>query len=192
MNRDLKKNASVHSREEADDRIRHQSRMQVEGLSAHYLTRELTAADLPHILVLCSKNEQYYQYCPPQATEQSIGADMEALPPGKEKQDKYYVGFFDGERLIAVLDLILAYPDPKTAFIGFFMVEKTLHRSGVGSGIMDEICEYLSRSGFSSVRLGWAEGNLQAEQFWRKNGFRETGVTYNGDDYTVIIAQRDI
>ncbi len=61
-----------------------------------------------------------------------------------------------------------------------------------GSKIVDEICGYLSRNGFSSVRLGWAEGNLQAEQFWRKNGFRETGVTYNSDDYTVIVAQKDI
>ena len=90
------------------------------------------------------------------------------------------------------MDLILAYPDPKTAFIGFFMVEKTMQGTGVGSKIVDEICEYLSKNGFSSVRLGWAERNPQAEQFWRKNGFRETGVTYNGDDYTVIIAQRDI
>ena len=164
----------------------------VEKLSVCYFVRELTTADIPRILTLCSKNEQYYQYCPPQATEQSIVADMEALPPGKEKQDKYYVGFFDGERLIAVLDLILAYPDPETAFIGFFMVEKTMQGAGVGSKIVDEICEYLSRNGFSSVRLGWAKGNPQAEQFWRKNGFRETGVTYIGDDYTVIIAQRDI
>ncbi len=163
-----------------------------ESLSTNYLVRELTTADIPHIFALCSGNEQYYQYCPPQVTEQSIAADMEALPPGKEKQDKYYVGFYDGERLIAVLDLILAYPNPETAYIGFFMVEKTMQGAGVGSKIVDEICEYLSRNGFSRVRLGWAEGNLQAEQFWRKNGFRETGVTYNGDDYTVIIAQRDI
>lgn len=164
----------------------------VEKLSVCYFVRELKDSDIPRILTLCSKNEQYYQYCPPQVTEQSIVADMEALPPGKEKQDKYYVGIFDGERLIAVLDLILAYPDPETAFIGFFMVEKTMQGTGVGRKIVDEICEYLSRNGFSSVRLGWAEGNLQAEQFWRKNGFRETDVTYNSDDYTVIVAQKDI
>ena len=39
---------------------------------------------------------------------------------------------------------------------------------------------------------GKHEGKLQAEQFWRKNGFRETDVTYNSDDYTVIVAQKDI
>ena len=39
---------------------------------------------------------------------------------------------------------------------------------------------------------GKHEGNPQAEQFWCKNGFRETGVTYNSDEYTVIVAQKDI
>ena len=27
------------------------------------------------------------------------------------------------------------------------------------------------------LRLGWAEGNLQAEQFWHRKGFREMGIT---------------
>ena len=31
------------------------------------------------------------------------------------------MGYYDGEKLIAVMDLILTYPDEQTAFIGFFM-----------------------------------------------------------------------
>lgn len=52
-------------------------------------------------------------------TEQSILDDMNALPPNKEICDKYYVGYYKGEELIAVMDFIMAYPDEKTAFIGF-------------------------------------------------------------------------
>lgn len=44
---------------------------------------------------------------------------MKALPPQKQEADKFYVGFFDGEKLAAVLDLIVSYPDDSAAFIGF-------------------------------------------------------------------------
>ena len=40
-------------------------------------------------------------------TEQSILDDMIALPPNKEMYDKYYVGYYRGEELIAVLDFIM-------------------------------------------------------------------------------------
>ena len=52
--------------------------------------------------------------------------DMNALPPNKEMCDKYYLGFYDGEKLIAVMDFIMAYPDELTAFIGFFMTDVSI------------------------------------------------------------------
>ena len=37
-------------------------------------------------------------------------------------EDKYYLGFFAGDELVAVMDLILNYPKADIAFIGFFMM----------------------------------------------------------------------
>ena len=55
-------------------------------------------------------------------------------------EDKFYVGYFAGddlstgtpseERLTAVLDLILDYPEEKTACIGFFMVDAAMQSIG--------------------------------------------------------------
>ena len=39
---------------------------------------------------------------------------------------------------------------------------------------------------------GWVKGNPQAEYFWKKNGFIETGAENTTKDYTVTIAQRKI
>lgn len=61
---------------------------------------------------------------------------MDALPPNKEMCDKYYLGFYDGEKLIAVMDFIMAYPDELTAFIGFFMTDVSIQNTGTGSKIM--------------------------------------------------------
>ena len=91
--------------------------------SNRYFVRRLTADDIAEIYKLCRNNVLYYKYCPPFVTEQSIANDMKALPSNKEDSDKYYLGYYDGEKLIAVMDFIMGYPDKKTAFIGFFMTD---------------------------------------------------------------------
>lgn len=88
------------------------------------------------------------------------------------------------------MDFIMAYPDEKTAFIGFFMTEVSVQNTGIGSKIINNLCSCLTDIGLSVVRLGWVKGNPQAEHFWHKNGFTETGITYDTDNYTVVIAQR--
>ena len=167
-------------------------RIDVSQISAQYHVRMLHADNVAEVYKLCSKNDMYYQYCPPFVTEQSILDDMHALPPNKEMRDKYYLGFYDDEKLIAVMDLIIAFPDESTAFIGFFMTDVSVQNQGIGSGIIRDLCAYLACSGFTAVRLGWVKGNPQAEHFWHKNSFRETGVTYKTDNYTVIVAQRKL
>ena len=167
-------------------------RIDVSRFSGHYLVRCLGEEDIPEILELCRKNTLYYQYCPPFVSEETILADMRALPPRKEYKDKYYLGYYDGEQLTAVMDLITEYPDAKTAFIGFFMTETSVQNQGIGSQIIRGLCVQLKDLGFSAVRLGWVRGNPQAESFWHKNGFAETGVTYDTDNYTVIVAQKDL
>ncbi len=117
---------------------------------------------------------------------------MHALPPNKDICDKYYLGYFDGQKLIAVMDLIMHYPDGSTAFIGFFMTDASVQNTGVGSGIIDELCGKLTEAGIKSIRLGWVKGNPQSESFWHKNKFAETGAVYNTDNYTVIVAQRNL
>ena len=96
-------------------------------LLGKYAVRPLTAEDAEEILALCAENGQFYRYHPPMATRESILADMTALPPGTGAENKHYLGFFDGEALIAVLDLIEHYPQQNTAYIGF-LVEGLLHR----------------------------------------------------------------
>ena len=117
--------------------------MEVSCLSTAYRVRRLEEADVPQILRLCSGNPQFYQYHRPLATADSVRADIRALPPGKMPEDKFYVGYFAGddlstgapseERLTAVLDLILDYPEEKTAYIGFFMVDAAMQGTGLGS-----------------------------------------------------------
>ena len=137
--------------------------------SQKYAVRPLTAGDVDKILALCAENEQFYRYHPPLATRESVLEDMTALPPGKCAADKHYLGFFDRETLVAVLDLIERYPQDDTAYIGFFMTK-------------NELLDELRREKFCKVRLAVDRGNPQSKAFWEKNGFALTGEEFpNGD-----------
>jgi Uncharacterized conserved protein len=186
----MEKGFKVTDSEDSEKDIDRLMKIDIAKFSSRYRVRCLHDSDIPVIFSLCKGNPQYYQYCPPFVTEESIRTDMKALPPGKEFSDKYYVGYFDGEKLIAVMDFIMAYPDDETAFIGFFMTEASLQGQGVGSGIIEELCQYLKCIGLSGIKLGWISGNRQAVSFWRKNGFTEAGVTYDTEHYTVTVASR--
>lgn len=160
--------------------------LDVVRLSASLTVRRLEEADVPQIRALCGGNPQYYRYHPPMASADGIREDMRALPPGKTAEDKYYVGYFDGGGLAAVLDLILRYPREDTALIGFFMVDAARQGAGLGSRLVREAMEYLRTQGFSRLRLGVDRGNPQSFAFWTKNGFVQV------DEGRYIVMERDI
>ncbi len=145
--------------------------VEIHNLSKRFHVRELDQNDVGLIYGLSCGNRIFYQYHPPFVTENSILEDMEALPPGKSHDDKFYVGFFESGTLAAIMDLILDYPAEKTAFIGLFMTDVRYQHQGVGSGIIGETAAYLKSLGYGKIRLGVDRGNPQSYSFWSKNGF---------------------
>lgn len=102
------------------------------------------------MFVLAKTNEVYYRYHAPAASSEDMREGLTALPPGKTAADKYYVGFFDGETLAAVLDLVLDYPENGTVFIGLFMLDTAYQGKGVGSSLFSGIVGTLTRRGYKS------------------------------------------
>ena len=140
-------------------------------LSTHYDVRRLDEKDAESILLLCRQNEQFYRYSEAEVTREQVLNDLHITPPGINHKDKYYVGFYDREELIAVMDLIDGYPEADIAYIGFFMMKKDLQGQGNGTTIIAEASAYLKQTGKTAVRLGIDHGNPQSAHFWKKNGF---------------------
>ena len=110
--------------------------MDIGLLSKKYEVRALSLNDVDIVYDMSCKNEIYYKYHPPFVTKESIAGDIKALPPDKSYDDKYYVGFFDGDSLVANMDLILCYPTDEIVFIGLFMTNIRYQNRGVGSDIL--------------------------------------------------------
>ena len=146
--------------------------MDIRLLSQKYAVRRLDQNDVDLVYDMSCKNEIFYQYHPPFVTKQSIVEDMQALPPNKNYEDKYYIGFFENNTLVANMDLILGYPTEEIAFIGLLMTNVLYQNRGIGSGIVRDVCAYLRQLGYKKVRIGVDKENPQSNSFWYKNGFR--------------------
>ncbi|CYT98671.1 GNAT family N-acetyltransferase [Streptococcus suis] len=162
--------------------------MKISQFSKHYQVRKLADADLEQVLVLYQTNPLYFEHFPPLPSLESLANDLVDCPPGKELSDKYFLGFWDKERLVAILDLIDGYPTEDTAYIGLFMVDSRLAGQGLGSKVIAELLSRLATH-FKKVRLGYVESNPQASHFWSKVGFCPTGEVKELAGKTIVIAE---
>ena len=163
--------------------------MDLSALSKRYSIRRMDDSDADSILELCRGNTQYYLYCQAEPSKEQILNDLHITPPGIDPSDKYYVGFYQGNTLVAVMDLIDGYPGPDTAFIGFFMMRKEFQGNQVGSAIIQETAAYLKTLGMTAIQLGIDKGNPQSTHFWKKNGFVVKEEIDRGD-WTVLLAEK--
>ena len=166
--------------------------MDIGMLSPAYAVRALGKDDAQSVLRFYEGNPKYFAAMSSAPSLKSVCEDMDALPPGKTEKDKHYLGFFGGETLVAVMDLIEGFPNPETAFIGLFMVNRDYQGRGVGSAIICDALHALCKMGFSYVRLGYVETNAQSKAFWYKNGFLPTGVKSAQEKYAVVMMQKEL
>lgn len=166
-------------------------RLNVNDFSDRFLVRFMEEDDISTIYEMTRKNVQYYEFNGKENVIEDIANDLIICPPGKNLNDKYYVGFFDGETLLAVIDLYDGYPDEKTAYIGFFMMNKEYQGKEIGTKIVSVLFEYLKSVGFERVRLGYERENPQSKHFWKKNQFQDiTEVSQDG--IIIVVAERNL
>ena len=161
----------------------------ISKLSTHYCVRYMSDSDADALLAFCLRNDQYYRYCGKQPSRELILLDLHITPPNTSAEAKYYVGFYDGDILVAIMDLIDGYPDSDTAFIGFFMMNRQLQGRRIGSSIIQDLCLYLKETGLKRVLLGIDKENPQSNAFWAKNGFsviREVAQ----EEGTILVAEK--
>ena len=111
----------------------------ISKLSRCYSVRILEESDVDMILEICKQNATFYKYTEARPTKGNILDDMKATPPGIGLSNKYYVGFFNNQKLIAIMDLIDGYPKPEMAYIGFFMMNPPYQGKQKGTGIISDV-----------------------------------------------------
>ena len=166
--------------------------LNISQLSTKYSIKKMEEEDIPGILNLECGNPLYFAYCPPKPSRETVLNDLKALPEGKSFEDKFYIGFFEKDSLIAIMDFILSFPNEDTIFIGFFMMDSKESGKGKGSAIIQEVLTAWKRAGYKKVRLAYMKGNMQSRSFWRKCGFTETGVEKENEQGVAVIMEKNV
>jgi len=146
--------------------------MDIEALSTAHQVRRITPEDISDVYTLCKSNQKYYEYANAAPTIESLTEIISRIPEGAATQDKHFVGFYDNDRLISVLDLITGYPESNDAFIGWFMVDGHLQRQGIGSQIFADVRAAMESQGFDYLSLYCEKENSEAIAFWQSQGFK--------------------
>ena len=161
----------------------------ISHLSTKYKIKKMGEEDVSGILKLENSNPLYFLYCPPKPCRETVLNDLKALPEGKSHEDKFYIGFFENDCLIAIMDFILSFPEKDTIFIGLFMMDSKESGKGKGSNIITEALTAWKSEGYKKVRLAYMKGNMQSRSFWRKCGFTEIGVEKENEHGIAVIME---
>ena len=167
-------------------------RLPVEAVSGEYTARLLAAEDVPEMLRVARSNPLFYQYMRPDPDAVNMAADLLALPPRRTLADKHFFGWFEGKRLVAMMDLIWHHPKTEMAFIGWFILDGAYQGHGLGRRLVSDVLGMLKAQGVVEVRLGRIEGNPQSAHFWHVCGFEENGLGYDTDDYHVVMMAKKL
>ena len=159
-------------------------------LSTRYRIKKMGEEDASIILNLEYGNPLYFEYCPPEPSVATVLNDLKALPDGKSSDDKFYIGFFNNDNLVAIMDFIVSFPEEDTIFIGLFMMDIKESGKGKGSFIINEILTAFKKEGYKKVRLAYMKGNPQSRRFWEKCGFSETGIEKENNHGIAVVLEK--
>lgn len=162
------------------------------NFNSKYKIKKLTGSDLDDMLALAKANKLYYSKMNEIPTKENLKFDLTNVPDGVNLSNKHFVGFYEKNKLIAMLDLITNYPNEKMAYIGWFILDINKQGKGIGFEIYKNLERYLQKQGFQKIELGFIKGNEQSEKFWLKCGFSYQNKEKNKEKYTIIKMQKKI
>ncbi|MFZ2619887.1 MAG: GNAT family N-acetyltransferase [Alphaproteobacteria bacterium] len=109
------------------------------------------------------------------ANEAAEVFNNDGLPVGDHTRHTF--GFYQGEDLLGVADLLVGWPNARTATLGWLLFPEHLHGQGLGQQAycLVENHVYATFHTITHMRLSVVETNAAVMPFWRKQGFVPTG-----------------
>ena len=97
--------------------------------------------------------------------------DITALPPNTTLQQKFFIGIYLDDNLIAILDYVEGYPCTNIVYLGFFILHMDMHGKGLGKTFISTFLDSAKINKFEEVKLACYEANEIGYLFWSRMGF---------------------
>jgi len=145
-------------------------------ISTGYELRPITKENVRYCMEVYDSNQDFFILTEGKpATLQSCMANINAMPPGFSKWNKFYVSFWEDNNCVAVMDFLKGYPDRECLYLGLLLVHKHWQGKGVGKRIVNAVLGVAGREGMTRARIAVCDKNTVGIKFWSGLGFAETG-----------------
>ncbi len=119
-----------------------------------------------------------------------------SMPPGYTLADLSCIGFFLGDEIAGIANVLRRWNAPNKAIIGLLLFHPNFRRRGLGAVAVKQI-EQLARTwpDITRLRIGVVETNAEALPFWQAQGFVRNGeIKPGGDRFTadIIILEKPL
>ncbi len=158
----------------------------ISRFSSLYELRRLSEKDAEAVAEIAKGNSAFESY-----GVDEVLRDLTLLPPGKGMEEKYYLGYFEKDEMVGVLDFIDGYPEADTAYIGLFMLAKYEQGKKIGTSLIEALACYCRELGYNRLLLGYEKANPQAAGFWESLDF-ESIREIPQEDGIIVVAERSL
>lgn len=137
-----------------------------------YQVKLLTQAELEEIYALQKEHPAYHaQFLAHELTKADVLADLTTLPAGVSPEQKFYLGFYEADELILIVDLVLDYPKTQNAFLGLVIGAKKHLGQGKATKVMQVLRSCLKREGYTTMLASSLSTDENAKHFLKCQGF---------------------
>lgn len=165
-------------------------------LGNKYQVKQLTQANVAEIFALQQEHDYYQYFQTTKLKETDILTDLTLFPEKSSLEHKFYLGIYHEGKLLAVLDLLLGYPEPQITWLGLLMISKHQIHQGVGRMLMEKLAQTLLREGFKIIGTAVPLQATGALKFFEKLGFLQIGMqtafTKEGAPFDVILLTKEL
>ncbi|MEW4354325.1 GNAT family N-acetyltransferase [Streptococcus pneumoniae] len=161
-------------------------------LGSAFHIKQVNLEQLDEVLALYQTNPLYFKHCPPESSRESAREELTNYPASSSPNKKYYLGCWQGEQLVAVMDVGLDYPTDRTAWIGLFMVHAQHQYTGFGIKLFYLLQDLLARANYHELQLAYVKTYPEATHFWTKVGFEPIGGKVQQGPLYLVVAQKRI
>jgi GNAT superfamily N-acetyltransferase len=92
-------------------------------------------------------------------------------PPGGDPATSLKLGFFEGGRLLGIVDLAFGYPRPQDAYLGLMILAPEARGRGLGPVFLRHVEAAARGRGATRLLLAVLDANPRARAFWEREGF---------------------
>ncbi len=162
-----------------------------------YTIKKITSEDYDSLYNLELLNIDYYLCTQGRAVtyEESV-QDTINLPPNTTYNQKFYIGFYDNNKLVAIMDYIEHYPVKDIIWIGLFMIDVNVKRKKLGTKIITEFINALRKNGIYKLQLGCVDSNNTGMCFWKSFNMYEIRRVVSKDDnrpdWNIVVLEKNL